>query len=91
MRWIRFIVAIACIVVGAVVGGLNRSLVSIDFGIGAVATNIGVALLVALLVGVLAGGLAISASVVLPLQRRLKRLERQGSAAEAATAADAGS
>ena len=87
MRWIRFVVAIACLVAGAAVGALNRDLVSIDLGIAAVATNTGVALLVALLVGVLAGGLAISASVVLPLQRRLARLERKATA----TAPDAGS
>lgn len=76
MRWIRFVVAIACLVAGAAVGALNRDLVSIDLGITAVATNTGVALLVALLIGVLAGGLAISASVVLPLRRRLARIER---------------
>ena len=77
MRWIRFVVALACLVAGAAIGALNRNAVSIDFGIGVVETNTGVALLVALLVGVLAGGLAISASVILPLQRRLARLERQ--------------
>jgi len=87
MRWIRFVVAIACLVAGAAVGALNRDLVSIDLGIGAVATNTGVALLVALLIGVLAGGLAISASVVLPLRRRLARLERTPTA----TTPDAGS
>ena len=87
MRWIRFVVAIACLVAGAAVGALNRDLVSIDLGIAAVATNTGVALLVALLIGVLAGGLAISASVVLPLQRRLAMLERKTTA----TASDAGS
>lgn len=87
MRWIRFVVAVACLVAGAAVGALNRDLVSIDLGIAAVATNTGVALLVALLIGVLAGGLAISASVVLPLQRRLARLERQ----RPSTAPDAGS
>jgi len=76
MRWIRLVVAIACLVAGAAVGALNRDLVSIDLGITAVATNTGVALLVALLIGVLAGGLAISASVVLPLRRRLARIER---------------
>ena len=87
MRWIRFVVAIACLVAGAAVGALNRDLVSIDLGVAAVATNTGVALLVAMLIGVLAGGLAISASVVLPLQRRLARLERKA----IATAPDAGS
>ncbi|MGQ4659369.1 lipopolysaccharide assembly protein LapA domain-containing protein [Lysobacter sp. F6437] len=77
MRLIRFLVAIACLAVGAVVGALNRQLVSIDLGVTHIPTNLGVALIVALLLGVLIGGLAISASLVLPLRRRLARAERQ--------------
>ncbi|MDQ3617650.1 MAG: lipopolysaccharide assembly protein LapA domain-containing protein [Pseudomonadota bacterium] len=77
MRFIRFLIAFACLAAGAVVGALNRDLVRIDFGLATVSTNLGVALLVALLIGVLVGGLTISASVVLPLRRRMARLERQ--------------
>ena len=77
MRLIRFLVALACLAIGAVVGALNRELIQIDFGFATVSTNLGVALLAALLVGVLIGGLAISAGVVLPLRRRLARAERQ--------------
>ena len=77
MRLIRFLVAIACLALGAVVGALNRQLVSIDLGVVHIPTNLGVALIVALLLGVLIGGLAISASLVLPLRRRLARAERQ--------------
>ncbi|MGQ4583562.1 lipopolysaccharide assembly protein LapA domain-containing protein [Lysobacter sp. F60174L2] len=77
MRLIRFLVAIACLAVGAVVGALNRQPVSIDLGVAYIPTNLGVALIVALLLGVLIGGLAISASLVLPLRRRLARAERQ--------------
>ena len=76
MRLIRFLVAIACLAVGAVVGALNRQPVSIDLGVAYIPTNLGVALIVALLLGVLIGGLAISASLVLPLRRRLARAER---------------
>ena len=77
MRLIRFLVAFACLALGAVVGALNRQLISIDLGVVHVPTNLGVALIVALLIGVLIGGLAISASLVLPLRRRLARAERQ--------------
>lgn len=77
MRLIRFLVAFACLALGAVVGALNRQLISIDLGIVHVPTNLGVALIVSLLIGVLIGGLAISASLVLPLRRRLARAERQ--------------
>ena len=77
MRFIRLLIAFACLAVGALVGALNRALVSVDFGIGSVATNLGVALIVALLLGVLIGGLAVAASLVLPLRRRIARDERQ--------------
>ena len=77
MRLIRFLIAIACLALGAIVGALNRQLVSIDLGVAHIPTNLGVALIVALLLGVLIGGLAISASLVLPLRRRLARAERQ--------------
>ncbi|MGH8083805.1 MAG: lipopolysaccharide assembly protein LapA domain-containing protein [Lysobacter sp.] len=77
MRLIRFLVAFACLALGAVVGALNRQLISIDLGVVHVPTNLGVALIVSLLIGVLIGGLAISASLVLPLRRRLARAERQ--------------
>lgn len=77
MRFIRLLIAFACLMAGAVVGALNRDLIHIDFAIATVTTNLGVGLLVALLIGVLVGGLVISASVVLPLRRRLARAERQ--------------
>ncbi len=77
MRFIRFIAALGCLLIGAVVGALNRELVTVDFGLGSIATNLGVALIVALLLGVLAGGMAISASLVLPLRRRLARADRE--------------
>jgi putative membrane protein len=78
MRLIRFLVAFACLALGAVVGALNRGLINIDLGFTTITTNLGVALIVALLIGVLIGGLAISASLVLPLRRRLARAQRQG-------------
>ena len=77
MRLIRFLVAFACVALGAVVGALNRQLISIDLGVAHLPTNLGVALIVTLLIGALLGGLAISASLVLPLRRRLARAERQ--------------
>lgn len=76
MRYIRFLIALACLAFGAIVGALNRDLVAVDFGIGTVATNLGVALILALLAGVLIGGLAITASLVLPLRRRLACAQR---------------
>lgn len=82
MRLIRILVAFACLATGAIVGALNRDLVQIDFGILVISTTLGIAVLVSLLIGVLVGGLAVSAAVVLPLRRRLSRLERQVPAAD---------
>lgn len=84
MRLIRVLIALLCLAVGAVLGALNRQSVSIDLGFGFLPpTSLGIVLIVALLAGALIGGLAISASVVLPLRRRLARAERAaaGSAA----------
>ncbi|MFP7721564.1 lipopolysaccharide assembly protein LapA domain-containing protein [Lysobacter sp. A3-1-A15] len=81
MRLIRILVAFACLATGAIVGALNRDLVQIDFGVLVIATTLGIALIVSLLLGVLIGGLSVSAAVVLPLRRRLSRVERAHHAA----------
>lgn len=73
MRLVRFVIAIVCLVAGAALGALNRDIVAIDLGAVVLSTSLGVALIVALLTGVLLGGLALTASVVLPLRRRLAR------------------
>lgn len=87
MRVIRFLIGFACLALGAVIGALNRQPVSIDMGFGHLASNLGIVMLACLLVGVLIGGLAISASLVLPLQRRLARVQKQLRADEAAATA----
>lgn len=79
MRLIRFVVAFVCLLAGAALGALNRDPLSIDLGVVVVSTTTGIALLTTLLIGVLAAGMVISASVVLPLKRRVTRLERQAS------------
>ena len=81
MRVIRLLIAFAFIALGATVGALNRQEIAIDFGAFHLSTTLGVALLVALLGGLLLGGTAIAASVVLPLRRRLARMQRSQPAA----------
>jgi len=76
----RFLVALACLAVGAIVGALNVQPVAVDFGIGSAPSTLGVALILALLIGVAVGGLAVTASLVLPLRRRLLRAERKRAA-----------
>ena len=73
MRLFRLLIALACLAVGIAVGGLNTQPVHLDLGFVQLPTSLGVAVLVALLLGVVIGGLALAASVVLPLRQRLHR------------------
>lgn len=75
MRLIRLLIALACLAAGVVVGALNPQPVTIDFGFTHASTTLGVALILALLLGVIVGGLAMTASVVLPMRQRLRRAE----------------
>jgi len=72
MRLIRLLIALLCLAVGLVVGALNHQPVVIDLGFNTLHATLGVSVLVALLLGALIGGLAVTASVVLPLRRRLR-------------------
>ena len=76
MRFMRFLIALACLAVGAIVGVLNVQPVAVNFAIGSASTTLGVALILALLTGVALGGLAVTASLVLPLRRRLAQRVR---------------
>ena len=64
--------ALACILLGAVVGALNPQSVSLDLGFAALHTSLGLAVLVALLLGVIVGGSVLAIAVVAPLRRRLR-------------------
>ncbi|MBJ7574212.1 lipopolysaccharide assembly protein LapA domain-containing protein [Luteimonas sp. MC1828] len=73
MRPFRILFALACLAAGVAVGALNPQVVAVDFGIATLRPTLGVALLATLLLGAILGGMAIVASVVLPLQQRLRR------------------
>ena len=75
MRLIRLIVAIACVLLGAIVGALNTQSVVLDFGIASIRASLGLSVLVALLLGVVVGGTILAVGVVAPLRRRLRRAE----------------
>ena len=75
MRLIRLIAAIACILLGAVVGALNTQPVALDLGMATIRASLGLSMLVALLLGVLVGGGILAIAVVAPLRRRLRRAE----------------
>ena len=76
IRLIRLLIALACLAAGIVVGALNPQPAVLDFGFAQITSSLGVIVIVSLLIGVVAGGLALAASVVLPLRNRLRRAER---------------
>ena len=76
MRLIRLIVAIACVLLGAIVGALNTQSVLLDFGIASIRASLGLSVLVALLLGVVVGGTILAVGVVAPMRRRLRRAEQ---------------
>ncbi|MEP6633970.1 MAG: LapA family protein [Luteimonas sp.] len=73
MRLIRFLIALLFVAAGVAVGALNPQLVAIDLGFMTLSATLGVTLLVCMLLGAILGGLMLSASVVLPLRRQLRR------------------
>ncbi|WP_166207116.1 lipopolysaccharide assembly protein LapA domain-containing protein [Cognatiluteimonas telluris] len=77
MRLIRVLVALVFLGCGVIVGALNAQPVSLDLGMAVLHSTLGVCLLAALLLGVVLGGLAISASVVLPLRQRLRHASQR--------------
>lgn len=75
MRLIRLIAAMACILLGAIIGALNTQPVALDLGMATIRASLGLSVLVALLLGVLVGGGILAIAVVAPLRRRLRRAE----------------
>ncbi|MEO5629831.1 MAG: lipopolysaccharide assembly protein LapA domain-containing protein [Thermomonas sp.] len=73
MRLIRLIAAIACILLGALVGALNTQPIALDLGMTTIRASLGLSVLVALLLGVMLGGGILAIAVVAPLRRRLRR------------------
>ena len=76
VRLIRLLIALACLAAGIVVGALNPQPAVLDFGFTRATSSLGVIVLVTLLVGVVVGGLALAASVILPMQQRLRRAQK---------------
>ena len=70
MRPIRILIAMLCLVARVAVGALNPQVVEVDLGLAILRPTLGLALLASLLLGAIAGGLAIMASVLLPLRQR---------------------
>jgi uncharacterized integral membrane protein len=78
MRLIKAIVALMFVVLGVVFGALNRQIVHVDLFHAEYDVRLGLTLIVVLLAGALLGGLVVTAGVVWPLRRRLRRVEGAG-------------
>lgn len=66
MRLIRLLIAVACILLGALLGALNVQPVIVNLGFAGIPANLGIALIIALLLGALLGGLAVAAGRLRP-------------------------
>lgn len=77
MRLLFILLCLLMLSAGLLFGGLNAEPIAVDFHfIRFDAVRSGVALLLAALIGALLAGMALSLSVILPLQRRLRRAYR---------------
>lgn len=75
MRLIKAIIALLFVAVGVLFGALNRTPVSIDLGFLTIErANLGTSLLAAVLAGAVIAGLVLTAAVVWPLRRQLRRV-----------------
>jgi len=75
MRLIKAIIALLFVAVGVIFGALNRTPVSIDLGFLTIErANLGTSLLASVLAGAIIAGLVLTAAVVWPLRRQLRRL-----------------
>ena len=79
MRLIKSIVALMFVALGVAFGALNRQVVHLDLGFAQYDVRLGLVLIVVLLAGALLGGLVVTAGVVWPLRRQLRRSGDAGS------------
>jgi putative membrane protein len=79
MRLIKSLIALMFIALGVVFGALNRQVVHLDLWHAEYDVRLGLTLIVVLLVGALLGGLVVTAGVVWPLRRQMRRTGNAGS------------
>ena len=79
MRLIKSIVALMFVALGVAFGALNRQVVHLDLGYAQYDVRLGLVLITVLLAGALLGGLVVTAGVVWPLRRQLRRSGDAGS------------
>ena len=73
MRLIKSLIALMFVVLGVVFGALNRQVVHLDLWHAEYDVRLGLTLIVVLLGGALLGGLVVTAGVVWPLRRQMRK------------------
>jgi uncharacterized integral membrane protein len=79
MRLIKSLIALCFVILGVVFGALNQQRVRVDLWFDSIQGHLGLVLLTVLLLGALIGGLVVTAGVVWPLRRRIRRSDRADS------------
>jgi uncharacterized integral membrane protein len=74
---LQVLIALAFVAGGVLFGAFNPQTVTLDFHFLRIEASLGVALLVAVFIGALLGGMAVAVGVVWPLQRRLRKAQRE--------------
>src|SRR5260221_8042473 len=74
---LQVLIALAFVAGGVLFGAFNPQTVTLDFHFLRIDASLGVALLVAVFIGALLGGIAVAVGVVWPLQRRLRKAQRE--------------
>ena len=79
MRLIKSLIALMFIAVGVVFAALNRQTVHLDLWHAEYDVRLGLTLIVVLLAGALLGGMVVTAGVVWPLRRQMRKTGNAGS------------
>jgi len=74
---LQILIALVFMGAGVLFGAFNSQAVKIDFHWFLIPATLGVALLVALFIGAVLGGIAVTAGIVWPLRRHLRKARRE--------------
>ena len=74
---LQVLLALTFVAGGVLFGAFNPQAVAIDFHWFELSASLGVTLLIAVLIGAIVGGVAVTIGIVWPLQRRLRKKERE--------------
>lgn len=76
-RWVLLIVVILAVLLGLLIGILNSQLVTLDVLLTTLQASLGLVVMISFATGLLLGVLSLWVLRVLPMQFRLKRLQRE--------------